>query len=459
MATRKSKHEYLDNQSVIQRIQSAIQQGHVAPNTELLPEHDVIKEIAATIPQLPWTIELKWVKGHQDSRVPYHQLPLEAQLNCQADAEANLYDPEANPLLPPLPLPSTPCQLYVQGQTITRAMKRRITYAAVTPSYYKYLCQRFERSAGVIYTIDWDTYTNLLKRHGDIWPTVVKHLHDLLSPTGHVAHKDNPSLPHNCPACQLPYEDNPHVLKCPAHSRAQWRSHLLAQPRKWDNSRSDPILIDILHDGIRSYFLSTPLLPDRYPAEYHGVIRTQNILGWNQLFKARWSKQWAIQQNAHRDKYPTSTTLVEGNRWVVQLGHMLVESWLDLWQMRNAERHGQDKAHQEAFKLQVITAELNKLYNLKHSVCPSDRHLFYTNAAEHLQRHQNLSQIEEWIHLYRDAIRASAKTAKALLGIQQTRTLLDYPMFNPAILPGQQALVPGCIVAIHLSQFYLYYIK
>ena len=58
--------------------------------------------------------------------------------------------------------------------------------------------------------------------------------------------------------------------------------------------------------------------------------------------------------------------------------------------------------------------------------------------AEHLQSHTNLQQIEDWIHLYRDAIRESATTAKRL-GIQQSRNLLDYPMFNPAIRPGQQA--------------------
>lgn len=105
---------------------------------------------------------------------------------------------------------------------------------------------------------------------------------------------------------------------------------------------------------------------------------------------------------------------------------MFLVAWLDLWQMRNGERHEQDKAHQQAFHLQVLTVELQNLYSFKHAVCPTDRHLFYNTVEEHLQRHQSLHQIEEWIHLYRDAIRASAKTAKSM-GIQQNRNLLDYP--------------------------------
>lgn len=205
------------------------------------------------------------------------------------------------------------CQLCVQGQTITRALKTRVAHAATILQYHKYLCQRFEWPFNVIESIDWNTYTTLVKRQGETWPTIVKHLHDI-SPTGHIAHRNNPSLPHNCPACHDPYEDNQHVLCCSTPSRAQWWSRLLSKLRKWDDSRSDPILIDILQDGLRRYFLSEPLNPDGYPAEYNDVIRTQNNIGWHQLFKARWSTQWSVRQNAYREKFPTSPTLEEGNR-------------------------------------------------------------------------------------------------------------------------------------------------
>lgn len=117
------------------------------------------------------------------------------------------------------------------------------------------------------------------------------------------------------------------------------------------------------------------------------------------------------------------------------MGHLFLTAWLELWKLRNEERHGQDQVQQEALKRQTIMADLTELYRMKHSVCPADRIIFYDNIAEHLQHHPNLSQLEEWIILYRDAIRSSVKTAKQL-GIQHTRTLLDYPMFNPAAPPG-----------------------
>ena len=115
------------------------------------------------------------------------------------------------------------------------------------------------------------------------------------------------------------------------------------------------------------------------------------------------------------------------------MGKLFLASWLDLWKMRNEERHGQDREQQEAFRKSTIKAELEELYKLKPAVCPVDRHIFHANVEEHLQQHSNLSRIEEWIHLYREPIRSSAQQAKQL-GIQQNRRILDYPMFNPATI-------------------------
>jgi hypothetical protein len=113
-------YHYLDNRSVISRIKAAVTETYTKPNNTLQPDHDVITEIAHTLRSLPITIEFEWVKGHQDSIKPYHQLNLQAQLNCDADHEASQYlwpEPSAASCVPTLP--HTPCQLILQGKTIT----------------------------------------------------------------------------------------------------------------------------------------------------------------------------------------------------------------------------------------------------------------------------------------------------------------------------------------------------
>ena len=60
---------YLDNQSVIKRIEQSLDAKYEVPNHRLRPEQDVIDEIAATIQSLPCQIRLEWYLpgnvGHQ----------------------------------------------------------------------------------------------------------------------------------------------------------------------------------------------------------------------------------------------------------------------------------------------------------------------------------------------------------------------------------------------------------
>ena len=434
---------YLDNKSVIHRLKEATQSFHQKPNDQLRPEHDVIQEMVAILANLPWQVEFEWVRGHQDSGTPFHRLPLPAQLNCEADAIATAYARRNGPsALTVTPLPHTPCQLLIQMQSITRSIKQRSISAATLPTYYAYIQRRFKWTEEVLQTIDWSQYSTILSKYRNKWPTIVKHIHNI-SPTGHIAHRNDPSHPSECPVCDTMVEDNAHVLLCKAPSRARWRAQMMQKLHQKDNNQSDPVLMDILQDGVRRYFLSlSPPDPTNYPEQYTTLITHQNNIGWEHLFKARWGIQWDCMQETYRNNSTANTTALPGSTWVYRMGRLLLDEWLDLWKLRNMERHGEDQIQQEAFWLKHITKELTALYSYKMHVCPPDRSLFYDSVEEHLQRHTHLTQVEDWITLYKDAIRSSAQQA-IKLGVHRNRTILDYPMFNPAILTGQQASLPA----------------
>ncbi len=110
--------------------------------------------------------------------------------------------------------------------------------------------------------------------------------------------------------------------------------------------------------------------------------------------------------------------------------------------MRNADRHGQDLASQEALRRQIATSQLQELYEFRSKVCPSDFHLFHDSVEGHLQQH-SISAVEDWINSYKNAIPASAQLASQLGGIRRTRLLTDYPTFNPIGRPRQQASLPA----------------
>ena len=422
----------LDNESVIKRIKQSYRRKYEISGHKLYPEQDVIDEISKILQALPIKINFQWVKGHQDATARYASLTLSAQLNCDADKEADqARQTNSNHPTTVTPLPHTPCQLIIQGHSVTRKIKRQVHEAAQVPKLQQYVTQKFNWSAETYAMVDWDLFKSILPKYREQWPTIVKHLHDI-SPTGHIAHRNNPQLPHECPACSSPQEDNAHVIQCRHSSRAEWRSQTINKVCHHRLQESDPILIDILHDGLLRYHTNLPLVPiNQYPVRFHALIIAQNSIGWDQLYKGRWSHEWCKAQNHYNTQQPPERKTLPGQLWTLSFARLLIDQWLKLWKIRNEQRHGKDEDQRKQVRRQLLTAALHELYTYKDKVCPVDRHIFYPTAADHLQHQHSLQTIEDWIHTYSDAIKTSAKHAH-ILGITQNRAIDDYPTHNPS---------------------------
>ena len=82
---------FIDNQGVVQRLKDELSRPE-NPNATLQPDWDIINEAILTIKELSESkYQFKWVKAHQDRTSPYDALPLEAQMNCDADTLATSY--------------------------------------------------------------------------------------------------------------------------------------------------------------------------------------------------------------------------------------------------------------------------------------------------------------------------------------------------------------------------------
>ncbi len=55
------------------------------------PSHDIYNHIRQEIKKSPLTIKEKWVKGHQDRKIPYEQLDPIGKANCRVDKIAGQY--------------------------------------------------------------------------------------------------------------------------------------------------------------------------------------------------------------------------------------------------------------------------------------------------------------------------------------------------------------------------------
>jgi hypothetical protein len=300
---------------------------------------------------------------------------------------------------------------------------------------FAYLKQKFSWDDTVIAEIDWNMYQNIIKKYKDQWTTLAKHLH-AISPTGHLAHQNNHYLPHECPACSEPNETNLHLLLCRASSRVQWRRDTVHKVINYESDSIDPHLIDILRDGITRFHKQLEQLSEqRYPSRYAILIRQQNKIGWEQLYRGKWSIEWVKLQ----DRYVTGGKIgISGSEWIIGLGRLMIQQWLHLWKLRNEERHGVDNLRHSQLREQTLHAELRELYHFRHQVCPNDRQIFHMSAEEHLRLHPTLNALEEWISTYKPAIMASVEQATRL-GVAYNHTINQYPTLNPIARASRQA--------------------
>jgi hypothetical protein len=173
-----------DNKSMVDRVNEIIQYDVVFPNTTMDSEWDVLAEIKAAMLALTKESrpEISHIKSHQDRTIPFEELPLKAQLNCQADWLAEAYiEQSQHGNLPMVPLlPTSGCQLHLPQGTITFITKQALKHARSVPPMQAKLCHKYDWSEEDSKNIDWTSHGLALKRLKKHRTTLVKYLNDIL---------------------------------------------------------------------------------------------------------------------------------------------------------------------------------------------------------------------------------------------------------------------------------------
>jgi hypothetical protein len=197
------------------------------------------------------------------------------------------------------------------------------------------------------------------------------------------------------------------------------------------HKESDPNLIDILHDGLLRVHQDLPnIAPTSYPDSYTPLISTQNDIGWDQLYKGRWSIEWSKTHDRFHQNQPDNNHKISGKQWTLSFSRLLINRWIILWKLRNDQRHGEDEAQRQLIRKKITINALEELYTLREKVCPADRTIFYKTIDDHIDHHQSTNAIEDWIQTHSEAILNSAQQAHTL-GIRRNRAIHEYLTFNP----------------------------
>jgi hypothetical protein len=353
-----------------------------------------------------------WIRGHQDANKPRDSLSFPAQLNCIADDEAGQFQAnhQYQPIVPPLP--NIQVTLTIQGATITGHYKARIREAATLPAYFQYIRKKYDWSQHVINEINWGQFKQIIQSFRKQHTTIVKHIHEI-APTGHIAFRNNQHYEPNCPSCECQDETNDHVMRCLHESRSTWQTRVLQSIQTPHMEQcSDPILLDILRDGIQRWLRDEGQIPlASYPANYHTLILSQNTIGWGHLFRGRWSTNWESQQQVHAATRANPPDNLDGAEWTRIHGKNLIKKWLEVWEIRNTARHGKDKDDQRDKRLDHLRSRLQTLYDMKTQLLPAHQSIFHENVDEHIKIYDNLDGLENWINMFEPAILSYARNA------------------------------------------------
>ena len=337
------------------------------PNETLRPSWDILQSICQHITINP-TLQLQHVKGHQDATTEFDDLPLPAKLNVEADKLAKSFHQVSSHVAVNGPLiPGTGCHLLIENKHITSHQRRKIREQRGLEHILQYIMRRHELSMEAASQIDWDGHIRAVDSFRKQKSTfIIKFLCKWL-PVGKKTHQyDSTSYSCQCPSCDCPVEDFDHVFRCPKRKICQ---HSLRQAILKLHEKRDinPVLIDLLAEGLHHWLRETPNPPPTRYQQYDQLLDSQSAIGWGQLLFGRWSQLWAHHQLEFlkRNNQPI-TPANHGSGWVSHIITLIWSHCHDEWLCRNQALHGKDLQTRNFAR--ATKAQLKNSVTLQHQV-------------------------------------------------------------------------------------------
>ena len=384
--------------------------GDHYPNSTLDSEWDILIEIWSTNAAVDSDSRpiISHIKSHQDKEIPYAQLPLPAQLNVDADKLADAFiadNPDMDYSQVPL-LPTSGIQLNLYKGTVTHNLKREIPRARTRPILEDYLMDKFDWTPEQYKSIDLECLRralNRLQKHRTIF---IKHLNDII-PIGKRVHRCDPKYPESCPSCPEPVETAQHLHHCDSLSRRKWRASFLKQLRETMVKIDTPVaIIELMLEGLTAVFEDRDPTTFNAPASAQSIADSQAGIGWDHVLRGRLSEEWSQHMQAHIGPHDPKKN---GQTWATTVIQTILTGWLDLWQLRNGDRHGRDKTTKaQAAKAQAVR-ELELIYDGHlNQILPHHNWILETP----LEQRKNLRThaLRLWINCFKPVLEESYKT-------------------------------------------------
>ena len=330
LTTGKEMTLFTDSKSMVNKLNAmnAYPTAHLKCTMD--PEWDVLQAIHTVMDRMKEKPELEWVRSHQDDDPEdISKLAKSAQINIKADALATqgLNTLSSRPKVPMDP--TSEVLLHQRGRIITRDYKVSIQKNIQLLVLEKYYQNRFGWTNTVYGKIDWYIFSPVYRREQNSNKKWINKLCMRKLPVGQRLHARELKHDARCCSCWHHSETDDHLLLCP--KRARHRNEIYTVIKRL-GKEMDPVLLDILMDGVQKYLTGTRQTkyivgsngkrkpsyrdrirefngdtpeqtePDKTEHDYWQLQRNQEAIGWDNLLRGKFAKDWRILNGQYNRK-------------------------------------------------------------------------------------------------------------------------------------------------------------
>ena len=400
---------YCDNQTMVNRSQQPPRDlDRIVPNETLAAEWDLLMEIWSARDAFPPESRpsLTHVKGHQDKKTPYNDLPLRAQLNVDADRLADQYletNPDLNCIRTSM-FPTTRALIHTSTGTITYKLKRKLRECRTRPPLVQKLRTDYGWDDDTFRDINWEASRVALTRLRHHKTTMHKHINKC-TPVGKLVNRYDPKYPAGCPSCDEPIETREHLYQCGSARRQSWRGTFISELRQHLEKSNTGLDIQILLlEGVKAVLEGRTTDTMQVPASVADLAVAQESIGWEEMLKGRFSSRWSRRQQAHMGAFNPKAN---GETWLTSVIQFILEQWFKVWEIRNEDRHGRDQQTKAQLRRDQALRELEQLYTYQGEVLP--RHNWILQIPLDQRQHLKTYTIRAFINCYKPVLEESYK--------------------------------------------------
>jgi hypothetical protein len=171
---------------------------------------------------------------------------------------------------------------------------------------------------------------------------------------------------------------------------------------------TSPQLQGLYLDALHALLHNKPMSSLRIDPAVADVARAQAAIGWKHLLLGRFAREWQQSHDNYLGKKASSTN--NGSTWTTNMIETWFKEWLNLWKLRNEDRHGHDAATEQQAREQQTIREATIFYdNYADKVGPDHEWLFTTNLQDRLQGRISTTQI--WLSTWKPIVEERYTTA------------------------------------------------